>query len=211
MQALILLCLTALVVAWQPPVSAPIPSYNMSLHITNPDPKSVQFELFVDLACDDSAAFWTTTLQQLLKQPLISSVSITAHLFPLPYHISAYELTKAFLLMDTEKLKYELADKIYNNQSSISNDRLANVAQKDFAGIIFDNYIKFADPQLTRENYDKAMQSNELKVISRVPFKYATTKGVFGTPTFFVNDVQIYNGNQFSSDDWIRLFKNKSA
>ncbi|KAL9644192.1 hypothetical protein ABK040_005653 [Willaertia magna] len=70
--------------------------------------------------------------------------------------------------------------------------------------LIYDSYIAklniMGKNQFINEMNDV---TNDLRV--RTLFKESCARGVSGTPTFFVNGVQIYNGGDLSTQDWINL------
>jgi hypothetical protein len=150
------------------------------------------------------------------SQILLIKIISQIHHFALPYHTAAFELNKALLLIsstandtssrEAEELKFNFVTAVYDNQDVISNSALANVASKDIPKIIFDNYVAKVNPKLSEQIYNTAMSGRQLWDEARQTFKYATTRAVFGTPTFFVNGVQIYNGGSYGSQDWVALF-----
>jgi zona occludens toxin (predicted ATPase) len=114
--------------------------------------------------------------------------------------------TEQELSQEAEELKFQFATAVYDDQDKISNTNLANVATKDIPQVIFDAYVSKVNPKIKQQDYINAMTTRPLWDEARETFKLATFRSVFGTPTFFVNGVQIYNGGSFGLQDWIQLF-----
>jgi hypothetical protein len=177
----------------------------------------VQFDVFLCTVCIDSADFWNHILPEISKDPsFMENVAMRVHIFPLSYFFSAFDSTKAFVLLstgaygDAETLKFKYLEAIFKNQAPISNKSLLNTTAESYPAIIYDNFISKIAPNYPREQFLKDMQGIDKTAKiwneTRNLFKYAAARGVFATPQYMVNDATIFNGDAFTAKDWIALF-----
>jgi 2-hydroxychromene-2-carboxylate isomerase len=72
---------------------------------------------------------------------------------------------------------------------------------------IYTNYIVPLSIPITKDDFYKRMNLRDTWDHGRRVFKLATSRGVFGTPQFFINGVQVYNSDQWNKDEWLNLFQ----
>jgi len=70
--------------------------------------------------------------------------------------------------------------------------------------IIYNNFVK--PYGISYSDYGNVMKSYDWWNRARVQFKYGSTRSVYGTPSFFVNGVQVPDGDSKSFADWKKLF-----
>ncbi|KAM5565205.1 hypothetical protein ABKV19_019298 [Rosa sericea] len=150
------------------------------------DPDSILIEAFFDPVCPDSRDSWPP-----LKQALAyygPHVTLAVHLLPLPYHDNAFVASRAVHIVN--KLKpsatFSVLEWFFKNQERYYNAQTRNISRAS----IVDDLVK----QLTAvlgNSYHSSLESgfNDRKtdLTTRVSFKYSTSRGVYGTPTFYVN------------------------
>lgn len=147
---------------------------------------SITIEAFFDPICPDSRDAWPP-----LKQALDfygQRVSLILHPFPLPYHDNAFVSSRALHIINklNASATYDLLELFFAHQEEFYNlatsdlsrtsvvSRIVNLA----ARAVGDSYYHAVASGFTDRNTD---------LMTRVSFKYGCSRGVFGTPFFFVN------------------------
>ena len=130
--------------------------------------------------------------------------------FPLPYHVHSYpvaELVPYFMDLCIESSGAQCYSKQYKDFSFQMQSTV--LGMKDTSLNDFKTY--WADQVATELGLDSttildAYSSSKYNVDSntRTMLKYAWSKGVFGTPTVFINGVML-DSAPFSVDGWIEL------
>ncbi|CAH1802404.1 unnamed protein product [Owenia fusiformis] len=162
------------------------------------DSANVEVDFFIDLMCPDSKAAWPVLTT--VAASYGSLLRLNVHSFPLPYHRVTWLSNKGSFLQpgvppsNTPKSHttvnwfcfkwiakiFEVQEKFYNEPSFMKSDseiigELSQVAAS--LGVSAD--------WVTRSLHsDDTLENN-----ARVAWKYGCSRGVAGTPTFFVNGV----------------------
>ncbi|KAM0972680.1 hypothetical protein ACFX13_016365 [Malus domestica] len=150
------------------------------------DSDSILIEAFFDPICPDSRDSWPP-LQQAVEY-YAPRVSVVIHLLPLPYHDNAFVSSRALHIVNQLKKSatFPLLDWFFKNQERYYNAQTRNISR---AAVV--NDIVNSATQVIGNSYHSALESgfNDRKtdLKTRVSFKYSTSRGVYGTPTFFVN------------------------
>ncbi|KAL0484671.1 Sipa1l2 [Acrasis kona] len=192
------------------PLSPPVPKYEHAVRFGNTKAKNV-FEIYIALSCPDCKALWNDVVLKLINVPSIKDkVAFEVRHFALPYHTSSFELNKALLVVaknvtegKAEKVKFDFVKEVLLNQDPIYNEPLLDVTTREIPSIIYDKYISKVNPNLSKDDFLKMMSERSLWEEARATFKYATSRGVFGTPTILINGVPIYNSGYMGLMDWI--------
>ncbi|KAL0487459.1 Sipa1l2 [Acrasis kona] len=192
------------------PLSPPVPKYEHAVRFGNAKSKNV-FEIYIDLSCPNCKSFWNNVLLKLINVPSIKDkVAFEVRHIALPYHTSSFELNKALLVVarnvtedKVDKVKFDFVKEVLLNQDAIYNEPLLDVTTRDLPSIIHDKYISKVNPNLAKEDFLKIMSDRSLWEEARATFKYAASRGVFGTPTILINGVTIYNSGYMGLMDWI--------
>ncbi|ETW06777.1 hypothetical protein H310_02934, partial [Aphanomyces invadans] len=168
---LALLLPALLVVVAQVPVPASPPGYTIG---NGSAEASVQLEVFVDLLCPYSKDAFGA-LKRLVHHASPSRFRLRVHPFPLPYHHQAYSVAQA-----SETIHLATKRHNFDGQANVT-AQLAQLAHQTF-------------PRLTSEQWEDGMSGHGGTARDsdmRVAWKYACSRGVTGTPTFFLNDVVV--------------------
>ncbi|KAM7521255.1 hypothetical protein LguiB_020217 [Lonicera macranthoides] len=148
---------------------------------------SVMIEAFFDPVCPDSRDSWPP-----LKQALDyygSFASLVVHPFPLPYHDNAFVTSRALHIVNklNSSATYDLLELFFKHQEEeFYNKQTFNVS-KDF---VVNQVAKLASRAVGKLYYPAIKSSFEDRttdLTTRISFKYGCSRGVFGTPFFFVN------------------------
>lgn len=130
------------------------------------------------------------------------TLRLTLHMFPLPYHHHSFYTAigaKAVLKLSSVVSAYQYFDLVYNNLAMLSNDATVNMSTTQVLGLL----AGFASQVgIERQQFLATMAMPELDSECRGAWKYSCSRAVFGTPTFFLNDVTVAADPTWTLDDW---------
>jgi protein-disulfide isomerase len=192
-------------------IGPPIPQLNDGLKFgTVAVQPKVIVQVYVDFTCDGSGEVWNEVIIPLLTIVNQKSLPVQFHIhyLPLPYHIAAFETLKAYILVNNianQKYTFQFVNETFVNQEPILDVSSYNQAQ--IQQVIYKNYIEKLNIPIPKDQFVKSMNARDTWDHGRVIFKLATSSGIFGTPSFVVNGVNVYNAGDFSISDWVDLFQ----
>nr|CAD1843787.1 unnamed protein product [Ananas comosus var. bracteatus] len=158
--------------------------------------RSVVVEAFLDPLCPDSRDSWPP-LKQAISYYSSARVAVVAHPFPLPYHSNAFTACRSLHIANKLnasstfpllELFFKYQEKYYNaptyrlSRASITGD-FANLA----ATVVGENSL----PAL-KSGFNDSQTDNA----ARISFKYGCSRGVTGTPFFFVNGMPLQDSGE---------------
>ncbi|XP_022144362.1 uncharacterized protein LOC111014065 [Momordica charantia] len=147
---------------------------------------TVLIEAFYDPVCPDSRDSWPP-----LKKALDyygSRVRLVIHLLPLPYHDNAYAASRALHIVDlvNPSATFTLLEAFFGQQKQFYNAETHYLSRVS----IVDKIVKFG-AEVLGKSYEKALvtgfNDRNTDLLTRVSFKFSTSRGVYGTPFFFIN------------------------
>ncbi len=135
-----------------------------------------------------------------------NKITKTITIFPLPYHISAFDLCEAsYIIRQFNSTKYlDFVTNLYMNFDSIDTPNVEGKTRYEIRDVIYSTMVQ--PYGVSRSIYNQQMQSVDLWNSGRYSFKYAVSRNVFGTPSFFVNGVQLANLDDPSFDNLKKIF-----
>ncbi|KAE9603520.1 hypothetical protein Lal_00002473 [Lupinus albus] len=147
---------------------------------------SILVEAFYDPLCPDSRDSWPP-----LKNALHHyghRVSLVVHLLPLPYHDNAFVASRALHIVNglNTSATYPLLEWFFENQEKFYNVPTRNLSRAS----IVKKIVKSATEVVGESHYKSiknGFNDTDTDILTRISFKYAASRGVYGTPTFFVN------------------------
>jgi len=194
--------------AFSDPISPPIPVQDTEPGIryapVDPPP-TVQWEIFIETLCSDSAAAWPI-LKQVQANYGSNRLDLLVQQTTLPYHRNAQVSTQGIFVIQnwdaTQVFNYIEAMLAANSQFST-----ANTVDKTETQVI----DEIADVAVTATGIDKNLFIANIgthRSYTTSLWKTANKRGVSGTPTYFVNGVDVVVGTNFvpSYDEWIAFF-----
>ncbi|EOA35693.1 hypothetical protein CARUB_v10020919mg [Capsella rubella] len=150
------------------------------------DQNTILIEAFYDPVCPDSRDSWPPLKQALHHYG--SRVSLLLHLLPLPYHDNAYVTSRALHIVNTVNANatFSLLEGFFKHQTSFYNAQTQLLSRPEVVEKIVqlgtvtlgNSYQPVLKSGLSDKKSDRA---------TRVSFKYSASRGVYGTPTFYVN------------------------
>nr|AIU94784.1 hypothetical protein [Phragmatopoma lapidosa] len=148
----------------------------------------VRVDAFIELNCPDSSAAWPM-LKQVAEFYGRDDLELAVHQFSLPYHRNAFICTQGF---------YQVADKAPESLWDYQEAVFANIL--DYVGSInkdkSENDIVATLSALAEETTgisaaEFASDIDNYTGTAIYTWKYATRRGVSGTPWYMVNDIDI--------------------
>lgn len=180
----------------------PVPTGTLRGHNIGSSDAPIQFEFVFDHLCPDSATV-SPTLDALMSYYGPSRMNLIVHSFPLPYH------RNAFLGAQANRVIYQLAGEatwwqfykvMWTRQSDFWDLATLNLTQRDIWAL-YGTVAKSVgvDPNafIPLMNY-----TDNTDYDARTEWKYSASRGVFGTPTFFVNGALVDADPDWTVADW---------
>jgi len=159
---------------------------------------------FFDLLCPDCAATWPT-VKQVLQAYGTKQLRLNFHTFPLPYHTYAFYANQGLhIVQDYAPTKiWAYADMMFDQQSNFWNpinmDNTTTSIINAMSALVESNKI------LDAATFKAGLLNDTINEDTRISWKYGTSRGVTGTPTFFANGVMISADPSWSLSDWQSL------
>ncbi|XP_031265439.1 uncharacterized protein LOC116123845 [Pistacia vera] len=147
---------------------------------------TIMVEAFFDPVCPDSRDAWPSLKQAL--EHYSPRVSLVVHLLPLPYHNNAFATSRALHIVNmlNSSSTFHLLEGFFKHQERFYNAPTFNMSRAS----VVKEIVKFA-AEGVGNSYISALESGftnrKTDLLTRVSFMYSTSRGVSGTPTFYVN------------------------
>lgn len=159
---------------------------------------------FFDLLCPDCADTWPT-VKQVLQAYGTKQLRLNFHTFPLPYHTYAFYANQGMHIVNdyAPGNTWKYVDMMFNQQSNFWNpinmDNTTNEIVTAMSSLVESSKI------LDAKTFSAGLQNDTLNYATRVSWKYGTSRGVTGTPTFLVNGVVTSADPSWTLADWQSL------
>lgn len=165
----------------------------------------VTLDAFVDIQCPHSRAAWPT-LMKVMAHYSDAPVNLRVHLITLSNHRQAWDVSLGlFALAESDASKfYDFATFLYERQEQFYNAPFLHKTHNELRQFVADLAQEHANVE--REAFLNRMAENDIYIDARTPIRYAATKGVWATPTFFVNNGDnVPVDHKSSVSDWQEL------
>ncbi|KAL3514808.1 hypothetical protein ACH5RR_027525 [Cinchona calisaya] len=174
-------------------------------HNRSPKPDSIVIEAFFDPVCPDSRDSWKP-LKKAIQHYGSSSVSLVLHTFPLPYHDNAFLTSRALHIVDKLNISvtYHLLEAFFDQQEKFYGKATSNLTRTAVREKIA-NFVV----ETVGSSYSAAILDgfNDVKTdqATRISFKYGSLRGVYGTPSFFVNGFPLTDADSsLGYEGWLK-------
>ncbi|CAL9094948.1 DSBA-like thioredoxin domain containing protein [Musa troglodytarum] len=163
---------------------------------------SVVVEAFFDPLCPDSRDSWPPLKQALHHYS--DRLSVVVHPFALPYHSNAFIACRALHIANklNASSTYPLLELFFKFQEKYYNQPTYNLSR---ASIIKD-MARLAVAAIGKNSLSTFLSGfNDTRTDSatRISFKYGCSRGVTGTPFFFVNGMPLsQSGSELDYKEW---------
>lgn len=167
----------------------------------------VTLDAFVDIQCPHSRTAWPT-LMAVMEHYKGQSISLKVHLITLSNHRQAWDMSLGLFSLAQGKAEtfYPFASFMFECQEQFYNAVYLHKTHDDLRQSIAD--LAESHGAVERDAFLQRMADDDIYIQARTPIRYAATKGVWATPSFFVN-----NGNNVPVDhkstvnDWIQMIE----
>ncbi|ERM96198.1 hypothetical protein AMTRI_Chr09g34530 [Amborella trichopoda] len=163
---------------------------------------SIIVEAFFDPICPDSRDAWPPLKKAL--HDYSHHVSLIVHPFALPYHDNSFVSCRALHIADTlnSSTTYPLLETFFKHQEKFYNNPTFHKSRESIVKEIVKLAAKVVGNFSALESGFENSSSRTKAIIS---FKYGCSRGVTGTPFFFVNGMPLSeSGSALNYSDWRR-------
>ncbi|MEL7332186.1 MAG: thioredoxin domain-containing protein [Cyanobacteria bacterium J06560_2] len=180
-------------------MAIPIPARPSGYRLGQAD-APVVVEMFLDLECPFSKRGWNNIIP-VTKAYSPQQVCWVFQLMTLGNHRQSWDATKAAIALaqqDTQKF-VEITSKIFRQQAEFANEAWKDKTQTEFHRWLAENIVEGTD----QASFIEHLNSKEVYAAARIPARFATVRGVWSTPTFFINGAEATALSSGSSrQDW---------
>ncbi len=182
----------------------PIPQRPSGYRLGNADAPIV-IEMFFDLECPFSRKGWQTIFQ--IKQAY-SAEQIYLILYPMTLgnHRQSWDATKAAIAVagDDPSKFVKFVNYLFDHQSEFANEAFKDQTQTQWHQLLA-SYAVDATEWSDQNQFIELLNSPEIYSQARIPARFATIRGVWSTPTYFINGAEATDlSSQSSLQDWQR-------
>ena len=179
----------------------PIPRRPSGYRLGNAD-ASIVIEMFFDIECPFSKKGWQTILQ-VAKAYSPDLVYLILYPMTLGNHRQSWDATKAAIAVadnDTNKF-IDFVSYLFERQSEFANEASKDKTQTDWHNMLADYAV--ATGWGDRDKFLELLNSEEVYSKARIPARFATIRGVWSTPTFYINGAEAADlSSQSSLQEW---------
>ena len=181
----------------------PIPIPHRASGFTVGDPTaSAKIDIFFDIQCPHSKRAWPT-IMQLLKHYQSKPVNVTAHLITLSNHRQAWDVSLGLFALakgDANRF-FEFASFLFERQEQYYNAPFRHKTHQDLCLLVADFANQHAG--LNQQEFLEHMDTHDVYIEARTPIRFAATRSVWATPTFFINNADnVPISYESSLQDW---------
>lgn len=181
----------------------PIPIPQKPSGFTLGDPSAnAKVDVFFDIQCPHSKRAWPTLIA-LLDYYKSKPVSVSAHLITLSNHRQAWDMSLALFSVANGDARtfFEFVSFLFERQEQFYNAKFLHKTHQDLTELAADFAHQYAE--VDKEAFLEKMASHEIYIAARTPIRFAATRAVWATPTFFINNADDVPVNHDSSlQDW---------
>jgi len=183
----------------------PIPQYYPG-HSQGSPYAPIYFEVFIDHLCIDSKNAWPVMEQVLSTYG--NDLYFIIHVLPLPYHRNSFFATQAGLVVQSSTSNqtwFDWLTLMFEHQSEFYVPETMNATGSN----IVDMLAKYAIPLgVSKENFYNGMEyGGEADGDARINYKFATARGVYGTPEWYINGVFVTDQATWTFSDWSQVIE----
>jgi protein-disulfide isomerase len=184
-------------------MSVPVPKRPSGFTLGHTNSR-VTVDVFVDIQCPHSKKAWPV-ICQLVDHYKDEPVSVTVHLLTLSNHRQAWEMSLGLFAVAANEAQvfFDFASYIYARQEQFYNGPFEHKTHNDLRQLVADFAADHAGVERTWVL--KRMADNDVYIDARTPIRYAATKAVWATPTFFINNADnVPITFESTVDEWVK-------
>jgi protein-disulfide isomerase len=165
----------------------------------------LQIEAFVDIQCPYSKKAWPTLLA-VADHYGPEKVQLRVQLLSMANHRQSWDVTKAIFAVagaDSD-LFFPLATFLYERQEQFFNGVFKQRTELDLYDLIVRLLTEYGY-QTDPTEFIKRLESDDVYAAAKIPSRIAFSRGVWSTPTFFINGAE---ATQLSSSSSLEAWNN---
>lgn len=182
----------------------PIPTRQVGAFFGNRS-AHLQIEVFADIQCPFSAKAWPT-IRAIMTHYGEERIGVSVKMMVLADHRQAFDMTRALtaLAAGVDSKYLDFATYLYEHQECFFNGSFSNKTHADLLALCAEMANGFDGRD--RAIFSDVMKSDEAYADTKHSFRTAALRGVWSTPTFFLNGAELTEfGSRSSLDDWRAL------
>lgn len=180
----------------------PIPQRPSGYRLGNADAPIV-VEMFFDIECPFSKKGWQTILKVAQAYPP-EQLHLILQPMTLGNHRQSWDATKAAIAVagdDTGKF-VDFVSYVFEHQAEFANEVFKDKTQTDWHHLLA-SYAVDASEWEDKDRFVELLNSKEIYNKTKIPARWAIVRGVWSTPTFFINGAEASDlSSQSSLQDW---------
>jgi protein-disulfide isomerase len=168
----------------------------------------LQVEAFIDIQCPYSKKAWPTMLA-MSDHHGPEKVQLRVQMLSMANHRQSWDVTKAIFAVAgaDSALFFPLATFLYTNQEKFWNNEFKQRTEPDLYDLIVRLLTEYGY-KTDRTEFIKRIESDELYGAAKVPSRFAFSRGVWSTPTFFINGAEVTAlGSSSTLADWNKILE----
>jgi protein-disulfide isomerase len=188
-------------------VPIPIPK-RPSGYVKGASSTLLQIEAFVDIQCPYSKKSWPTLLA-VSDHYGPEKVQLRVQMLSMANHRQSWDVTKAIFAVAgaDSALFFPLATFIYERQEQFFNGPFKKRTEVDLYDLIVRLLTEYGY-QTDPTKFIERLESNEVYDAAKVPSRIAFSRGVWSTPTFFINGAEVTQlGSSSTLEDWNKILE----
>jgi protein-disulfide isomerase len=188
-------------------VPIPIPK-RPSGYVTGAASALLQIEAFVDIQCPYCKKAWPTMLA-VCDHYGPEKVQVRVQLLSMANHRQSWDVTKAIFAVAgaDSKLFFPLATFLYEHQEKFVNKEFKERTEPDLYDLIVGLLTDYGY-KTDRTEFIKRLESDDVYNAAKVPSRIAFSRGVWSTPTFFINGAEATQlGSSSTLEDWNKILE----
>ena len=183
-------------------MAIPIPSRRSGYRIGSAS-APIMIEVFFDLECPFSKKGWNTVMS--VKDAYTSEqIYWVFQPMSLGNHRQSWDATKAAIAAanaDTQKF-IDFVSYLFDKQEDFANEAWKDKTQTEFHAFLAECAAKKTE-HTDKKQFLNRLNSEKTYAQARIPARFATVRGVWSTPTFFINGAEATVLSSGSSlQDW---------
>ena len=164
---------------------------------------TIIIEMFFDLECPFSKKGWQTILQ-VAKAYSAEQIYLILYPMTLGNHRQSWDATKAAIAVagdDTDKF-VNFVSYLFDRQSEFANEASKDRTQTQWHDLLA-RYAVDATEWSNKEQFVELLNSKDIYSQARIPARFATLRGIWSTPTYFINGAEASDlSSQSSLQEW---------
>lgn len=168
----------------------------------------LQIEAFVDIQCPYSKKAWPTLLA-VSDRYGPEKVQLRVQLLSMANHRQSWDVTKAIFIVvggDSEAF-FRLATFLYDSQQQFVNAEFKQRTQVELYELIVRLLTEFGH-RTDRTEFIQRLESDDAFQAAKVPSRIAFSRGVWSTPTFYINGAEVTElGSSSTLEDWNKILE----